>query len=476
MKDGIDPVLVVDLDGTLLRSDILYECFWSAFGSDWRSPFTSLLALMSGRARLKAHLAHAARLDVTTLPYDPTVIAYVEAWRLGGGRTALVTASDQTIADQVAGYLGLFDEAYGSDGLVNLKGAAKADFLAQHFNASGYTYMGDATADLPVWQRASKTITINASQSLKSRAEQQGTDVEHLTTRVHTLIPHLKALRPHQWLKNILVFLPMLVAHQLDWATFLLSSLGFIAFSLIASSVYVLNDLLDLAPDRAHPRKRLRPFASGSVPIAHGSWMAAGLLAVGAFIAVMLGWQFALIMAAYYGLTTAYSLSLKRLIVIDICVLACLYTLRIIAGAAATGMLISMWLLAFSIFFFLSLAAVKRQAELVDSAERGKLDANGRGYQVADLPIISIIALCSGYVSVLVMALYVNSPTVRELYAQPRALGGICGILLYWVTYMVMITHRGAMHDDPVVYASKDRTSQVCAALIVAFAVAGAVL
>lgn len=476
MKDGIDPVLVVDLDGTLLRSDILYESFWSAFGRDWRSPLAALVAVGSGRAALKAHLAQAARLDVTTLPYDPAVIAYVEAWRLGGGRTALVTASDQTIANQVAGHLGLFDEVYGSDGHVNLKGVAKADFLAQHFSTSGYTYMGDATADLPVWQRARKTITINASQSLKSRAEQQAKDVEHLTTRVQTLIPHLKALRPHQWLKNVLVFLPMLVAHQLDWAAFLHSSLGFIAFSLIASSVYVLNDLLDLASDRAHPRKRLRPFASGSVPIAHGSWMAAGLLAVGASIAALLGWRFALIMVAYYALTTAYSLSLKRLVVIDICVLACLYTLRIIAGGAATGMLISMWLLAFSIFFFLSLAAVKRQAELVDSAERGKLDATGRGYQVADLPIISIIALCSGYVSVLVMALYVNSPSVRELYAEPRALGGICGILLYWITYIVMITHRGAMHDDPVVYAAKDRTSQVCAGLIVGFAVVGAVL
>ena len=476
MKDGIDPILVVDLDGTLLRSDILYECFWSAFGRDWRSPFTSLVALVSGRAALKAHLAHTGQLDVTTLPYDPTVIAYVETWRLGGGKTALVTASDQTIADQVAAHLGLFDEVYGSDGKVNLKGAAKADFLTQHFNENDFTYMGDATADLPVWQRARKTITINASQSLKSRADQQGTDVEHLTTRGPTLIPHLKALRPHQWLKNVLVFLPMLVAHKLNWAEFLQSSLGFIAFSLIASSVYVLNDLLDLTPDRAHPRKRLRPFASGTVPIAHGSWMAAGLLAVGAFIAVMLGWQFALIMVVYYSLSTAYSLSLKRLVVIDICVLACLYTLRIIAGGAATGTLISMWLLAFSIFFFLSLAAVKRQAELVDSAQRGKLNANGRGYQVADLPIITIIALCSGYVSVLVMALYVNSPIVRELYGYPRALGGICGIILYWVTYMVMITHRGAMHDDPVIFALKDRTSQVCAALIVVFAVAGAVL
>lgn len=476
MKDSADPVLVVDLDGTLLRSDILVESFWSAFGRDWRSPFKSMVALLSGRAALKKHLAGAAKLDVASLPYDPDVIAYVEAWRSRGGKTALVTASDQALALQVAEHLNLFDEVYGSDGRTNLKGSAKAAFLADHFSLEGFVYMGDATADLPVWQQARKAIAVNARPALKARVDQLGAEVEHLTTKTRSFGPYFMALRPHQWLKNILVFLPMMVAHRLDAPTLLQTSLAFIGFCLIASSVYVLNDLIDLASDRAHPRKRLRPFASGTVPILHGSWMAIGLLAFGAAISVLLGWKFALVMAVYYGLTTAYSLSLKRLIVIDICVLAGLYTLRIIAGGVAGDMLISMWLLAFSIFFFLSLAAVKRQAELVDSIERGRLTAKGRGYQVADLPIISMIALCSGYVSVLVMALYVNSPTVRELYPQPRALGGICGILLYWVTYMVMITHRGAMPDDPVVYAAKDRTSQVCGLLIVAFALAGALL
>ncbi len=476
MKDSIDSVLVVDMDGTLLRSDMLYESFWSAFGRDWRSPFTALAALASGRAQLKRHLARAARLDVASLPYDPAVIAYIVAWREHGGRTALVTASDQKLAIEVADHLGLFDEVHGSDGQVNLKGDAKAEFLARRYSAEGYAYMGDGTADLPVWQRARKAITVNTRKSLNDAVDKLGTDVEHLTTRGRSLAPHLIALRPHQWLKNVLVFLPMLVAHRLDWNALLPSSMAFIAFSLIASSAYVLNDLLDLGPDRAHPRKRLRPFASGSVPISHGSWMAAGLLVLGAGMAALLGWRFALVMAMYYFLTSAYSLSLKRLIVIDISVLACLYTLRILAGGVAADLVTSMWLLAFAIFFFLSMAAVKRQAELVDSMERGQLSATGRGYRVADLPIISMIALCAGYVSVLVMALYVNSPMVRELYDQPRALGGICGILLYWVTYMVMITHRGAMPDDPVVYAARDRTSQVCGLLIVIFAVAGAVL
>jgi 4-hydroxybenzoate polyprenyltransferase len=285
--------------------------------------------------------------------------------------------------------------------------------------------------------------------------------------------PYSKALRPHQWLKNALVFLPMLAAHQLDSGTFLTSLLAFISYSLVASSVYVLNDLLDLAADRAHPRKKNRPFAAGSIPIAHGTWMAAGLLLLGGLLSVSISPSLLLAVVAYYLLSTAYSLHLKRRLVIDICVLAGLYATRIIAGSVATDIPLSVWLLVFSIFFFLSLAAVKRQAELVDSAERGHLKASGRGYHVDDLPIISMIAIGAGYVSVLVMALYVNSPAVVELYARPEALWGVCAVLLYWITRTVMVAHRGHMHDDPVVYAAKDRISQMCLLIILGFVVGG---
>ena len=241
----------------------------------------------------------------------------------------------------------------------------------------------------------------------------------------------------------------------------------------MASSVYVLNDLLDLAADRAHPRKKNRPFASGSIPIAHGTWMAVGFLILGGLLAISISPAFFLIMVAYYLLTMAYSLNLKRRIVIDICVLAGLYTIRIIAGSVATGISLSVWLLAFSGFFFLSLAAVKRQAELIDNAERGNLKATGRGYHVDDLPIISMIAIGAGYVAVLVMALYVNSPAVVELYAHPKALWGVCAVLIYWITRTVMVAHRGNMHDDPVVYAAKDRISQLCLFLILGLVLVG---
>jgi 4-hydroxybenzoate polyprenyltransferase/phosphoserine phosphatase len=469
-------MLIVDLDGTLLKSDMLHESFWSALGRNWRSPFLAAIALRQGKAALKDYLGSEANIDVSTLPYDDEILAYIRAYRKNGGRVALVTASNQILADNIAKHLQMFDEVHGSDSAHNLKGANKAAFLVERFGNEAFCYMGDVHADLPVWQASQKIVTVNAPPSLRQKAEALGKPIEHLATTSKSVRPYIKALRPHQWLKNILIFLPMLAAHQLNAATLLSGILAFLAFSLVASSVYILNDLLDLNADRAHPRKRLRAFASGAVPIAHGSIVALALLLGGTLIAAFLGWAFLLALGVYYALTTAYSVALKRRIIVDICVLAGLYTIRIIAGGFATGVELSVWLLAFSIFFFFSLAAVKRQAELVDMAKRGTLTAQGRGYHVEDLPIISMVGLAAGYISVLVMALYVNSPAVQQLYAFPYALWGICWVLLYWLTRMVLITHRGAMHDDPVVFAAKDRVSQICLVVILGFATLGALL
>lgn len=474
MPDAPRSVLVVDLDGTLLRSDMLYESFWSALGRDWKAPLASAAALARGRASLKRHLAGAADVQATTLPYEPAVIAFVEEWRGAGGRTALVTASDQAFAEAIAGHLGIFDEAHGSDGTRNLKGEHKAHFLENRFGPAGFAYMGDHPADVPAWKRAAQAITVNAPSALRRKAEQACRHVQHIETAPRSPAAYLRVLRPHQWLKNALVFLPMLTAHRIDGPTLLASLLAFVCFSLIASSVYVLNDLLDLASDRAHPRKRNRPFASGQVPLAHGTWLAAGLVALGTAVGAAIGPHFLVVMAAYFLLTSAYSLHLKRRIVVDICVLAGLYTARIVAGGVATGIPLSVWLLAFSVFFFLSLAAVKRQAELIDSAERGQLTASGRGYHVDDLPIISMIAISAGYVSVLVMTLYVNSPAVLPLYRHPEALWGVCVVLLYWISRTVMVAHRGEMHDDPVVFAAKDRVSHLCLMAVLVFVIGGA--
>ncbi len=469
-----DHILAVDLDGTLLRSDILYECFWSACGNSWTAPFSAAFSLASGgKTALKDNLKKQGSIAVETLPYDPDVIEYVENWKQGGGKTALVTASHQNIAADIADHLQIFDEVHGADQKTNLKGTRKAEFLEERFGRHGFTYIGDSNADLPVWKSAKTAVTVNADKSLRKKAEQVSSSIEHLKTTESSLKPYIKALRPHQWMKNVLVFLPVVAAHAFEMQSLIMATLAFLSFSLVASSVYVLNDLLDLTSDRTHPRKCKRPFASGSIPISAGTWMIAGLLVLGGGLALLVGPYFCAVMAGYLLLTTAYSLTLKRKIVVDICTLAALYTIRIIAGGVATGIPLSVWLLAFAIFIFLSLAAVKRQAELVDVISRGKEQVAGRGYSVDDLPIISMIAIAAGYISAVVTVLYVSSEEVVKLYSNPELLWGVSVVLLYWISRAVLLAHRGQMHDDPVVFAVKDRTSQMCFLIILGLAFGG---
>lgn len=469
--------LLCDLDGTLIASDMLDESFWAASAHNPLAPLGAARALASGgRSGLKAQLAGLTTVAPEVLPYRAPVLELLESWRAAGGRCALVTASDERIARAIADHLGLFDAVHGSTAGQNLKGAAKAAFILEHYGAQ-VTYVGDSAADLAVWQSVERGITVAAPQALRRKAEATPAQILHMETAPpetgHRLPPLLRALRPHQWLKNLLIFLPMLAAHALELSTFLQSLVAFVAFSLVASSVYVLNDLLDLAADRAHPRKRHRPFASGALPLRTGFWLAPGLVLAGFALALTLGPVFLAVMALYYALTTAYSFRLKRLAILDICTLAALYAMRVVAGGAATGIELSAWLLAFTIFLFFSLAAVKRQAELVDNQASGREAAAGRGYRTEDLMLVSMMAVASGYLSVLVMALYVESEAVQGLYATPQALWGACGVLLYWLSRCVLLTHRGEMHDDPVVFALRDRTSQVCMVLILGLFTAG---
>lgn len=471
-KDPI-PVLVADLDGTLLSTDMLFETFWARTAKEWSTPVKLIPKLAKGRAALKSELASEVDgMDLGTLPWRPEVIDALKAWRAKGGRTALVTASDQTIADAVAGHLGLFDDVHGSDGTTNLKADKKAAFLADTYKDTGFSYIGDSEADLLVWPEAKEALTAGAPYWVRGQAEHIGVPVTHLTTdgRAKTR-DYIKALRPHQWLKNVLVFLPLLAAHDFRFETVLAALMAFIAFSVVASSVYLLNDLLDLAADRAHPRKRERPFARGAVPLSHGGFMAVGLLGLGLVISALINPLFLLVIAVYYALTMAYSFRLKRSPIVDICALSGLYTLRIIAGGAATGIELSIWLLAFSIFLFYALAAMKRQAELVDLAAREELSTKGRGYRVSDLPLVSQMAVGAGYVAVLVLALYLNSESVAALYTAPEALWGMCVVMLFWVSYLIMATHRGEMTDDPIIFAIRNRTSRIAIAIMGGFAI-----
>ncbi|MFC3057465.1 UbiA family prenyltransferase [Paenirhodobacter populi] len=467
--------LVVDLDGTLIRTDMLFETFWLRSSQDWTTPFRLLPDLLKGRAALKDRLAGQVEVDPAALPYNPEVIELLERWRAAGGRTALVTASSQRIADRIAAHLGLFDEVHGSSAVENLKGPRKAAFLDRHFGQGGYAYVGDSRADLGVWPSATAIYTVDSRPSVRRAAEdiaaRNQVEIRHLGAPRGSLRAWMKLLRPHQWLKNILIFVTLLIAHQFEWHAFGLALLAFISFCLVASSAYINNDLLDLAADRVHPRKRKRPLASGAVPIELGTVVWPLLLLAGVGFALLVGVKFFAVMAVYYVTTTAYSLRLKRFMVIDIFVLSLLYTLRILAGAVAIGVMPSIWLMAFSMFFFFSLAAVKRQAELVDAIKTNRSEVAGRGYLVEDMPIISMMGLASGYVSVLVMVLYTNSPEVRALYASPRILWGISGVLLCWITYMVMKTNRGEMHDDPVIFATRDTMSRIGGLLVVCLCV-----
>ena len=474
---GVDrPVLVCDLDGTLIRTDLLDESFWAALASRWTAPFAAFAGLLRGRAALKSVLAQRGDVDVRHLPYREDILARLRDWRAQGGKVALVTAADRHLAERVAAHLDLFDEVHGSDGGVNLKGGVKAAFLIDRYGAGGFHYIGDSEADLPVWAASSGAVTVGAPPSLRRRVRAEG-GVEHLDTDLPSFPRALmRALRPHQWAKNILIFLPLLAAHRMDAPGLSQAVLAFIAFGLLASSVYVINDLLDLPSDRAHPRKRARPFASGQLALRHGLWLTPFLLVAGFGLGALLGPGFVAVLLAYYLTTTAYSMWLKQVPVLDICTLAGLYTLRIVAGAVATSTPLSVWLLAFSIFFFFSLAAVKRQAELVDAVAADRALNARRGYRAEDLPLVAMMAVGAGYVSVLVMALYVNSPEVTDLYARPEVLFGICAILLFWISRIVLITHRGKMHDDPVVFAAEDKVSYAAFGLVFLLVVAGAQL
>lgn len=465
--------LIVDLDGTLIKTDMLHESFWSSVKRNPSTAFLALISLVYGKAALKDRLSATSDVDVATLPYNQSVIKYIEEHRLEGGKSVLITGSSQAYADKVSGYLKLFDEAYGTRDGNNLTGKAKRDFIHDFLGFKSFSYIGNSKDDLHVWRHANKIITVNTSKRIRKEAEGIGKPSEHLLTDDVSAISYFKLMRTYQWLKNMLIFLPILAAHQLDRDNIIAGLLGFFSFSLVASSVYVLNDLLDLGHDRSHPRKRFRPLAAGDLSIANALLLMPVLLLFGFGIGAVLGFSFVLVLTLYLILTTLYSVTFKTIAVLDIVLLGALYSLRVFAGGVGSDIKLSFWLIAFSTLFFLALAAVKRQAELIDTLQRGADHLAGRGYETSDLPIINMVGLVSGFAAVQVLALYVNSEKVQELYKTPEALWGVCCILLYWVIRIVFVTNRGLMTDDPILFTVKDKVSYACLILMSAFLLIG---
>ncbi|QGR08750.1 hypothetical protein CTZ24_13535 [Pantoea phytobeneficialis] len=468
--------LVVDLDGTLIHSDMLHESALRVFRD---SPFETLripFLLLKGKACLKQHLASRAEFTPKTLPYNEELLEWLKQQREEGRYLVLCTASDKSIADRIAEHLGIFDEVIASDGVSNIAGEHKAAALVQRFQQHGYDYAGNSSTDLPVWSQAHKAIVVNGSNDLVKKAQDIATVERVFPKREIGFSAWRRMLRIHQWLKNLLLLVPLFAAHDVSngeaWLSLLLA---FIAFSLCASSVYIANDLLDLDSDRLHPRKRNRPFASGLIPAWIGVLLAPLLLIISLAVAGLVGKHFLFWLLFYFALTCAYSWLLKRLMLVDCLTLAMLYTLRIVSGAAAVGHDLSFWLLAFSVFLFLSLAFVKRYAELELQLLSGKEKIHGRGYHTADAPLIQTMGIVAGYSSVLVLALYLNSDAVLKLYAAPELIWGAVPVMLFWVSWMWMQAHRGKMHDDPLVFAVKDRASLSAGIIFAAILVAGTV-
>lgn len=456
-----EPVpLFVDLDGTLVRSDLLWESLFLLLKLNWLYAFSVFFWLLKGKAHLKKEIAARVIPDVALLPYNESVLKLLKQKAAEGRPIYLATASHERIAHAIAAHLGIFRAVLASADGTNLSGANKLHAITTIAAAKNFDYAANDWVDLKIWSHAKSAILVNPRRGL-SGAARRVCEVEEILSDETSFSRYLKAIRVHQWLKNLLVFVPLLTAHQwLNVAAVMDASLAFVALSLCASAIYLLNDLLDLPSDRRHPRKRERPFASGAVPLGHGVLLCIALALAGLGVAATLSPSFLAITAAYLTVTTAYSFKLKTYVIIDAMTLAGLYTLRVIAGAIAIQVAPSFWLLAFSMFIFLSLALVKRCSELRVLIDLNKAAAHGRDYRVTDLQFLQSMGVASGYLAVMVLAFFINSAEVIQEYNQPQALWLICPLVLYWVSRVWLKAGRGEMHDDPIVFAVTDRGSR----------------
>jgi 4-hydroxybenzoate polyprenyltransferase/phosphoserine phosphatase len=461
--------LVVDLDGTLIRSDVLIESGFAYLKAAPHRFYAPLVWLArDGKSGLKTGLAEATNVDVSVLPYDPAVLEWLKAEREAGRSLVLATASHERYAQAISDHLGLFDKTFASNRDVNLSSHRKRDRLVAEYGEKGFDYAGNSRDDIAVWQSAERAYIVNPSSGVERAARKIGNVERVIESRPPSVRTWAKSLRLHQWLKNLLILVPLLAAHKLTSPDLVVAAIiAFLTFGLCASSVYLLNDLLDLEDDRHHPVKRRRPLASGALPLMWGLGLFPILL-VSAFLGAraFLPWRFCVVLLGYYVLTLAYSMYLKRQVMVDVVVLAMLYTIRIVAGTAAIHGHLTFWLLAFSMFIFLSLALVKRYAELHSMKERGLVKTRGRGYVASDLPLLSSLGTSSGYLAVLVLALYIQDGKTASLYRHPQVIWLACPLLLYWVSRTWVIAHRGLMHDDPIVFAARDRVSLAVVALV----------
>jgi 4-hydroxybenzoate polyprenyltransferase/phosphoserine phosphatase len=461
--------LCVDLDGTLVKSDTLVD---SLLVLARTRPLIALglpAQVIRGKAAFKAYVTGHVALDVAHLPYNRKLLHFLQQERMSGRPIYLATGADERLAQRVAEHLGVFSGVLGSDGATNLTGNRKLDSLRSLLGSCEFDYIGNDTPDLPLLARAAEPQVANPSPRLKRMLRARGIRPTHtFEERGHLLSSILKALRPHQWAKNLLIFLPLLLAHVIEPERLWAALLAFCCFCLAASATYIINDLLDIEADRRHPRKRFRPFACGDLPAFTGLVIAAAFLLLALLGARLLPVAFLGWLLAYLATTLAYSMYLKRVALMDVLVLSGLYTLRLLAGSGATGSHISAWLAGFSVFLFFSLAIVKRFAELENLRSSGSPPRNGRGYLVADIDQLRSFGTSSAFAAVVVFAIYINSKDVTILYGHPERLWLIMPLMILWLCRVWLLASRGSLSEDPMVFALTDRMSLLIGAAVAA--------
>ena len=467
---GTTVPLVVDVDGSLVSGDLLVESALRVFAS---TPFGFLrltLPLLARRAALKRAVSRAAPVPPSSLVINQTVVSEIDAAVRSGRPVWLASGSDELVVQPLAEQLRV-SGIMASDGKVNLVGRVKADALVERFGKNGFDYIGNSRRDVVVWKESRQAIAVGASGRLQRALRTVNNDVRFLPG-VGGPLDYLRALRPHQWVKNVLVFVAVAAAHVVEIRPYLAAIGAFIALSAIASATYVFNDLLDIQYDRDHPEKSRRPMAACKVRIPKMLVICVFLVAAGLAFALYISRPLGRFVLLYLAVALCYSLLLKRIMFVDVIVLASLYVVRVLAGSAAADVTVSPWLLAFSMFFFLSLAIVKRRKELSNVLLRGKRNVDGRGYIADDAFMMAALGAASGFGSVIVLALYVQSPEVMLRYGDPALLWLSCPLLLFWLGRLLLLANRGAVDDDPVLFAVRDRTSWVCCFLITAVVVA----
>lgn len=455
---SIDPVpLCVDLDGTLIKSDMLWESFVRLMRQNPLSLLAAPFWLLRGRACLKDNIARRVTVDSATLPYHAAFLDHVQLLKRQARPLVLATASDMKLAKPIADHVGVFDEVLASDGTLNLRGQNKLTTLTERYGPRGFDYAGNSSVDLAVWRGVRKAVVVNSSSGLVKKARQLA-EVSDVFPRERTPLAALvAALRPHQWVKNLIVFLPLIASHQLTNTELLLRSvLTFVAFCLCASALYLLNDLLDLDADRQHPTKCRRPFAAGDLPISAGLNLIPLLLAGGFLAAAFVDKSVLWVLTGYVAAVCLYSWWLKRVFLVDALILAGFYTIRLVAGHEATHVPYSPWLLSFSLSLFLCLALLKRFQELVEMKARHQTQAKGRGYTLADINLVAVLGLISGGIATVVLALYVKSDQVLTLYTRPALLLLACPFLLAWLVRLWRLAKKDALNSDPVAFALRD--------------------